>query len=151
MMRIKRWKWDGTNEQHPKRERYQQQPLLGAPARSAHRSPEIHGPTLARPYSSPSSLATSMYHCLTRPAPRQEYAAQNVSSDYCLGYTPFMKQFDSQSLWSIVNLGALSYYRSDSNVKYSYVCKRTLISYGTIGGWGGLYFQNIDTSTISED
>jgi len=148
-MEMRRYEWAASK----KGKISQQQPLLGAPARSAHRSPEIHGPTLARPYSLPSSLATSMYHCLTRPAPRQEYAAQNVSFDYCLGYTRFMNQFDSQSLWSIVNLDTLSYCRSDSHVKYTYICKRiaTLISYGTIGGQGGLYFQNIDTSTIFED
>lgn len=63
---------------------------------------KIHGPfsPISRPYSSPSSLATSMYHCPARirPPPTRIHVSQNASSDYCLGYVPFMKQFDSQSL-----------------------------------------------------
>lgn len=44
MAQIKRWKWDGANdEEHPKRKISTATPA-GAPARSEHRSPEIHGP-----------------------------------------------------------------------------------------------------------
>lgn len=86
-----------ADEEHPKKEI--STATSGAPARSAHRSPEIHGPfSPPRPetlFFVVSSPATSMYHCLARPAPRQEYAAQNALSHYCLGYTPFMKQFEA--------------------------------------------------------
>ncbi|CAL1677915.1 unnamed protein product [Lasius platythorax] len=80
-----------------RRGRYQQQPLAHLLGQridlrkfTAHSHP--HPETLFFVVSSP---ATSMYHCLARPAPRQEYAAQNALSHYCLGYIPFMKQFEA--------------------------------------------------------
>lgn len=130
------------------RERYQQQPLLGAPARSAHRSPEIHGPL--------SPIPTLFFVDFSR--------YFHVSLSYTSSPSARIrgtKRFVRLLSWlhPIHEVVRLSKPLIDSELRrtlhycgHSHVadCRRTLISYGT-SGRSGLYFQNVDTPTISEN